>query len=123
VLVKTGSQHLLPARLDYAIGEIVHHRYGLPQPLLRTHVQGFLDLPEPGERVPEPARAEILGVTERIGEAAVRPGVAIVRELARVVVEGDAADIVEREPLERVLEVERGAGRRGAAQQREEAAM
>jgi hypothetical protein len=53
---------------------------------------------------------------EHIGEAAVRRVIAIVRELARVVVEGDAVDIVECELLKRVLKVERGAGRRGAAQ-------
>jgi len=123
VLLKTGTQHLLSARQDYAIGAVVHHRDGLPVPLLRTHVQRFLGLPELGERVPEPARAEVRGVTERIGEAAIHRGVAFVRELERVVVEGDAADIVEGEPLEHVLEVKGGAGRRGAAQQREEATV
>jgi hypothetical protein len=60
---------------------------------------------------------------EHISEAAVRRVVAIVRELALVVVEGDAVDIVECELLKRVLKVERCAGRRGAAQQREEAAV
>jgi hypothetical protein len=60
---------------------------------------------------------------EHIGEATIRRVVAIVRELARVVVEGDAVDIVECELLKRVLKIERGARRCGAAQQREEAAV
>jgi hypothetical protein len=60
---------------------------------------------------------------EHIGEAAVRYVVAIVWELTRVVVEGDAVDIIERELLKRVLKVEKGAGCRGTVQQREEAAV
>jgi hypothetical protein len=56
-------------------------------------------------------------------EGAVHRIVAIVRELARIVVEGDATDIVEREPLECILEIEGGVGRCGTPQQREEVAV